>query len=256
MTDDPEQDVPAQSDRKPQEKGAPPVIPVDPDAISAIGELFLQLERILTAQPPPDMDAALAEQRKTVRVLAAFSAFVSRSCPNLALKNAIGRFLLDHALRIDQLSNGVTHPTLTAATRPGRKFDTYDIWNARKFVCLILECLIRGRKYSREQAAEIVASELPILQRLMRDATEAKITENRKPGAKRAAQAELEHAILSWHSQFQQGTAPEITQGTWSAIRQLLDFPASPTVWGARADLFWRIVQEKSNMIMLPSGEN
>ena len=114
-----------------------------------------------------------------------------------------------------------------------------------------------GRKYSREQAAEIVASEQPILQRLMRGATQAKIIENnRKPGVKRAAQTELAHAILSWHSQFQQGTAPEIIQGAWSALRQMLDFPASPTEWDARAVLFSRIVQQKSEMIMLPSGEN
>ena len=196
-------------------------------------ELFLQLERILGAQPPPDMDAALAEQRKTVGVLAAFSSFVSRSCPRPALKNAIRKFLLDHALRIEQLSDGVAHPTLTAATRSGRKFDTYDIWDARTYACAILECLMRGRKYSREQAAEIVASEQPILQRLMRGATQAKIIENnRKPGVKRAAQTELAHAILSWHSQFQQGTAPEIIQGAWSALRQMLDFPGKPDGMG------------------------
>lgn len=203
------------------------------------------------------MDAALAVQRKTNRVLAAFSSFVSRSCPRPELKNAISKFLLEHAFCIEQLSDGVAHPTLTAATRSGRKFDTYDIWHARTYACAILECLMRGRKYSRKQAAEIVASEQPILQRLMRGATQAKIIENnRKPGVKRAAQTELAHAILSWHSQFQQGIAPEIIQGAWSVLRQMLDFPGSPTEWDARAVLFSQLVRQKSEMIMLPSGEN
>jgi hypothetical protein len=90
------------------------------DAIPAISELFLKLQRTLADRPPPDMDPVLAEQHRTIQVLRTLSDFVSRSCCNPALKNAIGRFLLDHALRIDHLSDGVRHLVLTEVTRPGR----------------------------------------------------------------------------------------------------------------------------------------
>jgi hypothetical protein len=82
------------------------------DAIPALSELFLKLQRLLAARPSPDMDSVLAEQRRTIRVLRAFSDFVSQSCCNPALKNAIGGYLLDNALRIDQLCDGVRHPEL------------------------------------------------------------------------------------------------------------------------------------------------
>jgi ubiquinone/menaquinone biosynthesis C-methylase UbiE len=98
---------------------------------------------------------------------------------------------------------------------------------------------------------------LEVLRSIAREgATLSLLEKNRKPGVKRAAQTELAHAILSWHSQFQQGIAPEIIQGAWSALRQMLDFPGSPTEWDARAVLYSRLVRQKSEMIMLPSGEN
>ena len=139
MRGNPEQDVLAQGDQKLDKEGAPPVFSVGPETISALDELFLDLERILAAHPPPDLDAALAVQRRTNRVLAAFASFVSWSCSHPVLKAAISKFMLDHALRIEQLSDGVAHPTLTAATRSGRKFVTYDIWHARTYACAILE---------------------------------------------------------------------------------------------------------------------
>jgi hypothetical protein len=221
------------------------------DAIPAISELFLKLQRTLADRPPPDMDPVLAEQHRTIQVLRALSDFVSRSCRNPALKNAIGRFLLDHALRIDHLSDGVRHLVLTEVTRPGRKPDTYDVWHARLYACAFLECLIQGRKCRREQAAKIVASELPILQRIMRDATEARITENRKPGKKRAAQAELEHAILSWPLQFQQGEVPKILHGAWGKILQSPTLPSCLEEWEERAEIFKKLAQERASAIIL-----
>ena len=224
-------------------------------AIPATSELFLNLERILTARPPPDMDKVLAEQRRSIRVLVAFSDFVLQSCCDPALKSDISGYLHNYVMRIDQLSDGVTHPTLTAATRSGRKFDAHEIWVARKYACAFLECLIQGRKYSRNRAAEIVASELPILQKIMRDATEAWIAENSKPGKMRAAQAELEHAILSWHSQFQQGKVPKFMQGAWEGILQYPTLPTCLEEWNERAEMFKKFAQEEAGAIILPKGK-
>jgi len=234
---------------------APRLISVNlDDAIPAISELFLNLERILTARPPPDMDKVLAEQRRSIRVWEAFYNFVSRSCCDSALKSDIGGFLHNHILLIDQLSDGVKHPILTAATRSGRKSDTHEIWRARRYTCALLECLIQGRKYSREKAAKIVASELPILQRIMRDATEAWVAENSKPRKKRAAQVELEHAILSWHSQFQQGKVPKM-HGAWEEILQYPTLPTCLEEWNERAEMFKKFAQEKAGAIILPKGK-
>jgi hypothetical protein len=85
----------------------------------------------------------------------------------------------------------------------------------------------------------------------MRDATEARITENRKPGKKRAAQAELEKAILSWRSQFQQGEVP-IMQGAWEEILRYLAFPNSLEEWNQLAEIFKKLAQEKASAIILP----
>jgi hypothetical protein len=156
MTDKraPDCPVPIVDSRKPSPVRA---VLVSPDAIEAMGELFLSLERILTAECPAGIDAGKAERTRSVKLLRAFNVFVERCWLDPRAIKARAR-LFNLATAIEQLNDGVTHPMLMKETRLGPKNDRHDVWNARKYVCAALECYVRGRKLlaQRRQTSSLV----------------------------------------------------------------------------------------------------
>jgi hypothetical protein len=222
-------------------------IRVSPDAIQAMGELFLSLERILTAECPAGIDAGKAERTRAVKLLRAFNVFVERSWLDPRAVKARAR-LFGLATAIEQLNDGVTHPMLMKETRLGPKNDRHDIWNARKFVCAALECYVRSRKFTRAAAADFIASKHQILKRLIRHAT--------TDTPSRASRKRLSGAILSWHQQFKQGEAIETVQSTWPNMLKILDEGKCRSAeWTARADFCLQMAREFASAIVLKSPD-
>jgi hypothetical protein len=239
-------DKSAPDNSQPAPGSSVPTVLVSPDAIPAMGELFLRLEQILTAERPADMDAVKAERNRTIRLLRAVNIFVARSWLDPMNTKACARlFILATAL--EQLNDGVTHPMVNAETRRGPKSDRHDIWNARKYVCAALECFIRSRKHTRSAAAKFVASKHPILKRLLRHANEATVS--------RATAPKLSDAILSWQRQFQQGEAIETVQSAWPDMLQLLDDGEhkTPDLWIAQANVCLQMASNLASEIVLTS---
>jgi hypothetical protein len=245
MTDKPTPDSPAivpEVEQQPVEVVR--TVLVSPEAIPAMGELFLSLERILKAERPANMSAAKAERHRSIRLLQAVSIFIERSWGD-PMSVVARRYLLNLSANIEQLNDGVAHPMLRRESRRGRPGDRLDIWNARKLVCAAVECHLRSRKHTREAAATFIAGQQPKLKRLIRDASE--------DTHGRASRGKLSDAILSWHRQFQQGEANEIAQATWQNMLQLLDDSGvkTPEQWTGLAHNFLRMAHDAAAEIVL-----
>jgi hypothetical protein len=219
---------------------------VSPQAIQAMGEMFLRIEQVLGAIPPPDMDKARAERHRSIRVLLAVRDFIRQSWGEPASKDA-QTHLFHLATRLEQLNDGVAHPMLRPEPRNSRRPDRFDIWEARECVCAAVECHMRSRKHTREAAARFIARQRPILKRLIRDACEH--------DAMRATKEKLADAIVSWHRQFQQGEANKVAQDMWSGTLQLLDGcgATTPENWAEMAQVFLKMALDHASALMLPS---
>jgi hypothetical protein len=231
-------------DTKPLPKQVAPLF-VFEEAMPALGTLFLELERILGAEPPVTMEPIKAERKRMVAFIEALSAFVRHAGRNGTVSRFRPALYLHHlAEHIDRLNDGAQHPLLTATARPGRRSEAPDVWAARQYVCASLECSLRERKLSAEAIAKNIATKNPIFKRLIWNTSEAMI--DRLPTAK------LKDRILYWHRELQRGENAEQAD-MWRMILEELD--ASPLPLPARGIKFLEMARDAANRIVLPSGK-
>src|SRR4030081_3328409 len=103
----------------PRECSTPPLVAASPtDLVRAAYEFLLNLKQILAADRPPEIGEALAEQRRTIQLLRALSIFIGQTWiepgPEVWRSQI---YLFDLAAGIDQLQEGVTHPTFMPTKR-------------------------------------------------------------------------------------------------------------------------------------------
>jgi hypothetical protein len=70
------------------------------------------------------------------------------------------------------------------------------------WACAAIECHMRSGKHKRKGAAELIATQQPVLLRLMRE-------------GRKVTRKELTNSLVSWHREFQQGNTNEIVQPLW-----------------------------------------
>jgi hypothetical protein len=191
------------------ESSTPPLEAGSPtDLVKAAYEFLLNLRQILAADRPPEINEALAEQRRIIQLLKALSIFIDQAWiePKAEVWRST-RYLFDLAAGIDQLQEGVAHPIFMTTKRTGAPLDRQDVWHARKWVCLALECFAYNGQSAADGAKDI-AGRHPILKRLIRHANEDTVMRN-------VSKTSLANAIISWHRQFQQGLANAMAQDSW-----------------------------------------
>jgi hypothetical protein len=201
----------------PMPPASEPVVVSDPRVtLDAAATLFLTLQAIVRAEPATDKPAEVDEQLRAYSVLRAVNQFVSRAWLD-ANRVEVQRYLLDLAARFSQLEGGVRHRMFEAQPpgRSGAMPDTFEIWEARKFVCAAVECLKRGGA-SRAAAAKAIAGKQAnkCLKRLIRGAHEQ--------SADKATSEDLCKAIISWHKLFQSGDALGPIQATWPHMLEII----------------------------------
>jgi hypothetical protein len=206
------------------------------DAAELIAAFFLELDLIVQAEPPADMPSALAEQRRTIKMLRALFKFIEQSWGN-SRRIAVQRYLLKLEAQFAQLNDGVTHPHMMARRlgKSGHKPDTLENWEARRWACAAFECFVRSGKYTREKAAEYIAKQPANrpLRRLVRNATEDLVS--------RIGPDDLRDAILSWHQGFQQRKNKSKTvQSMWTSTLEIISRNQdtnTPEIWLAQGEV-------------------
>jgi hypothetical protein len=226
---------------KPKGTKPPRVLFTWDDATPALlGELFLELERIIQAEA--DTDPATAERCRARDLIYAFSKFIGRSSWNSPARNEARRFLHLFAARLERLNEGERDPVFITKGKPGRRKEADEIWTARIYVCAALECYMRKGKLSRAAAARSIAVKKPILKRLMWNATEAT--------ASKSTPKQLEAAILAWHDRLQQG---EASAEIWPIVLNTLDHGGQQQPWIERARYFLTLARDATGKVVLPA---
>ena len=231
----------------PRECSTPPLVAASPtDLVRAAYEFLLNLRQILAADRPPEISEALAEQRRTIQLLKALSIFIDQAWiePRSEAWHAT-RYLFDLAAGIDQLQQGVVHPVFMKTKRNGAPPDSQDVWHARKWVCLALECLSNSGKPETD-AVELIANGHPVLKRLIRHAEEGKVMRN-------VNKTTLAGAIVSWYATFQEGgVANAIAQDSWSTIlRTIQPGNRTPSQLEELGDRFLALARESAKAVTL-----
>jgi hypothetical protein len=141
-------------------------IVVDGDMLAtAVIELFRNLRETVNDKPKPEMDGALAEQRRCIQLLRAIAKFIDQTwCDTGA--SAVSRYLWVLATRFDMLNDGTVHPTFVPSAKHGGQLDPVEVWMGRAWACAAIKCSIRSRKHTRTAAAKLVAQR-PELKRPM-----------------------------------------------------------------------------------------
>ena len=122
-----------------------------------------------------EMNEALAEQRRCIRVLGAITKFIAQTwCEPSTDAIAVRHYLLEVANRLDMLNDGTVHWMFVHLAKRGGQLDPVEVWKGRTLACAAIECHIRSRKHKRTAAAELIA-ERRTLKRLMRGASQEKL---------------------------------------------------------------------------------
>ena len=232
----------------------PPRAPVSGDAIVVDGDmldpavitLFRNLREIVNAKPKPEMNEALAEQRRCSRLLRAIDAFIKETWREpVTDAKAVRHYLFEVASRFDMLNDGTGHWMFVPLAKRGGRLDPVEVWEGRQWACAAIECHIRSDKYKRKRtaAAELVAQR-PELKRLMRGVSEENL--------RKTSKEQLASSLLSWHRQFQQGRANMVVQDQWRDLMRLLEVGGTPKEWTAKADFFLGLAINAANKVILP----
>jgi hypothetical protein len=145
--------MPSETPRAPVSGDA---IVVDGDMLdTAVIELFRNLRKTVNDKPKPEMNEALAEQRRCIHLLRAIDAFIKETWRE-PVTDALGvrRYLTNLATRIEQLNDGAVHPMFVSVGRRGGQPDQVEVWEGRMWACAAIECHMRSGKHKRKGAAE------------------------------------------------------------------------------------------------------
>ena len=234
--------MPSETPRAPVSGDA---IVVDGDMLdTAVIELFRNLRKTVNDKPKPEMNEALAEQRRCIRVLQAVDKFIEQTwCDTDA--SPVRRYLSEVANRLDMLNDGTVHWMFVPLAKRGGQLDPVEVWEGREWACAAIECHVRSRKYKLNAAAELVAQR-PALKRLMRGVSEEKL--------RKISKKQLTRSLLSWRRQFQQGRANMIVQDQWRCLLLALDNTpgGTPEQLTAMADRFLGLAISAADRVILP----
>ena len=114
------------------------------------------------------------------------------------------------------------------------------------WACAAIECHMRSGKHKRKGAAELIATQQPVLQRLMRRASEGR----------KVTRKELTNSLVSWHREFQQGNTNEIVQPLWQWFLDSLELPATPKVWTAKVNFYLNRAVRVAERVVLPETDD
>ena len=224
-------------------------IVVDGDMLdTAVIELFRNLRKTVNDKPKPEMNAALAEQRRCIHLLRAIGAFIKETWRE-PVTDALGvrRYLMNLATRIEQLNDGAVHPMFVPVARRGGQPDQVEVWEGRMWASAAIEChMRRSGEHKRKGAAELIATQQPVLKRLMRHASEGR----------KVTRKELTNSLVSWHREFQQGNTNEIVQPHWQWFLDSLELPATPEVWTAKVNFCLNCAVRVAERVVLPETDD
>jgi hypothetical protein len=113
----------------------------------------------------PTADRIVTLQSRYVVALVNVAEFLKRS----GVEDAIARKFVELADAIGGLRNGVVTDPVRPAIAGGRGPDVHTTWALRADVCIALECFVRAGR-GRDKAAEEIAKEYPVFERLKRNA--------------------------------------------------------------------------------------
>ena len=150
------------------------------------------------------------------------------------------------------LNDVTVHLMFVPLAKRGGQLDPVEVWEGRMWACAAIECHMRSGKHKRKGAAELIATQQPVLQRLMRRASEGR----------KVTRKELTNSLVSWHREFQQGNTNEIVQPQWQWFMDSLEvpatreLPATPEVWTARANFCLNHAVRVAERVVLPETDD
>ena len=110
-----------------------------------------------------------------------------------------------------------------------------------------IEChMRRSGEHKRKGAAELIATQQPVLKRLMRHASEGR----------KVTRKELTNSLVSWHREFQQGNTNEIVQPHWQWFLDSLELPAAPKVWTVKVNFCLNRAVRVAERVVLPETDD
>jgi hypothetical protein len=195
-------------------------------------------------RPSDENDLILGERKRFIEILAFLTRFISRVATSARLRQAANVFLMDQIHHLRQLNDGTQAPLYKAKSRVGSPADRYEIWNARRYVVVAIECYLLAKPDVKlDDAISKIAHKKSCLKRLIRNAT----------SETRFRNVQLESAIKRWRKSFREGTAPEEVQESWNRDnRYLLEKERSTSRWMAAGDNFLKNACDMARRIALP----
>jgi hypothetical protein len=217
----------------------------------AAAELFLRLRQVVNLENSDPPEVAIKQEReRAALVFHAVNRFIGRTWHDPGHLE-VQRYFTILGCRMLQLNDGVSHPMWSvSSTGKGKKPDTYELWDGRRWVCSAYECYLRSGM-RRHAAARRIAKDLDNrpLRRLVHKATEAKL---RKPG--NIDDAKMADSIISWHKDFRDSTVPDFVRPWWPAIIEIIerDQPTTPELFSfANASL--NLARKTAVKVALPT---
>jgi hypothetical protein len=209
----------------------------------AVAEFMARLQRTMD-RPSDKEDLVLGERERFMEILAFLMRFIGRVATSARLRQTVNIFLMDQIRHLRQLNDGIQAPLYKAKSRVGSPPDRYEIWNARRYVVMAIECYLLAKPDVKlVDAIRTIAQKNSCLKRLIRNAT----------SETRFRNVQLESAIKRWRKSFREGTAPEEVQESWNRDnRYFLEKERSTSRWMAAGNNFLKNACDKARRIVLP----
>jgi hypothetical protein len=218
----------------------------------AAAALVLRLRHVVNLEntAPPEV-AIKRDRERAALVFQAINHFIGTAWHDPG-RLEVQRYFLLLACHMLQRNDGVSHPLMNVSrTGKGKKTDTYEVWDGRRWVCAAYECYLRSGMHC-DAAAERIAKdrENRPLRRLVHKATETKL---RQPG--RIGDAKMVASVKSWHKEFRDNTVPDLVRQLWPTTIEIIEGhqPTTPELLRSFAVENLKLARKTAANVALPT---